>query len=78
MSVRAIAQSMQRRSSFLYELADTGVATITLNRPERLNAFTFSVYRELTHTFAALRAKDDVTVVAITEAGRACCSSGAG
>ncbi|MGI9167565.1 MAG: enoyl-CoA hydratase family protein [Pyrinomonadaceae bacterium] len=67
---------MQRRSSFLYELADTGVATITLNRPERLNALTFEVYRELTDTFAALRAEDDVRVVVITGAGRAFCSGG--
>lgn len=67
---------MQRRSSFLYELADTGVATITLNRPERLNALTFDVYRELTDTFAALRAEDEVRVVVITGAGRAFCSGG--
>ena len=46
---------MKTPTSFLYELTDSGVATITLNRPERLNALTFEVYRELTDTFAALK-----------------------
>jgi enoyl-CoA hydratase/carnithine racemase len=67
---------MIRPTSFLYKLADTGVATITLNRPERLNALTFEVYRELTDTFAALRAEPDVRAVVITGAGRAFCSGG--
>ena len=55
--------------SFLYEV-DDGTATITLNRPERLNALTFEVYRELTDTFAALQSSDEVRVVVITGAGR--------
>ncbi|HEY6230114.1 MAG TPA: enoyl-CoA hydratase family protein [Pyrinomonadaceae bacterium] len=62
--------------SFLYEASPTGVATITLNRPERLNALTFEVYRELTDTFAELRADRDVRVVVITGAGKAFCSGG--
>jgi enoyl-CoA hydratase/carnithine racemase len=67
---------MKRHTSFLYERTDTGVATITLNRPERLNALTFDVYRELADTFAALRTETDVRVVVITGAGRAFCSGG--
>src|SRR2546426_7651646 len=61
--------------SFLYALSD-GIATITLNRPERLNAITFEVYRELTDLFAVLRDERDVRVVVITGAGRAFCSGG--
>ncbi|MGB7925238.1 MAG: enoyl-CoA hydratase family protein [Pyrinomonadaceae bacterium] len=61
--------------SFLYE-AREGVAWITLNRPERLNALTFEVYRELTDTFGALRTEDSVRAVVITGAGRAFCSGG--
>ena len=61
--------------SFLYSVTD-GVATITLNRPERLNALTFDVYRELTDTFAALSDESEVRVVVITGAGRAFCSGG--
>jgi enoyl-CoA hydratase/carnithine racemase len=61
--------------SFLYEARD-GVGYITLNRPERLNALTFEVYRELTDTFNALRSEDEVRAVVITGAGRAFCSGG--
>ena len=67
---------MKQPTSFQYEWSDSGVATITLNRPERLNALTFEVYRELTDTFAALRAESDVRVVVITGSGRAFCSGG--
>ena len=62
---------MTKTASFHYERSDKGVVTITLNRPERLNALTFEVYRELTDTFAALRAESDVRVVVITGSGRA-------
>ena len=62
-------------NSYLYEVR-AGVAWITLNRPERLNALTFEVYRELTARFAALREERDVRVVVIKGAGRAFCSGG--
>jgi enoyl-CoA hydratase/carnithine racemase len=66
---------MLQPKSFLYEVRDR-VATITLNRPDRLNALTFEVYRELTDTFAALRDQDEVRSVIITGSGRAFCSGG--
>src|SRR5438045_686491 len=66
---------MNKPKSFLYDQND-GVATITLNRPERLNAITFEVYHELTDFFAKLRDQKDVRVVVITGAGRAFCSGG--
>ena len=66
---------MHQPSTFLYEQRD-GIATITLNRPERLNAITFEVYHELTAFFAKLRDEKDVRVVVITGAGRAFCSGG--
>jgi len=71
----SIRKAMIQPKSFLYE-ARASVARITLNRPERLNALTFEVYRELTDTFAALRDEKDVRVVVITGAGRAFCSGG--
>jgi enoyl-CoA hydratase/carnithine racemase len=61
--------------SFLYE-QQNGIATITLNRPERLNAITFEVYQELTDFFARLGDEKEVRVVVITGAGRAFCSGG--
>jgi enoyl-CoA hydratase/carnithine racemase len=67
---------MLEPKSFLYEVRDGGVGWITLNRPERLNALTFEVYRELTDTFAALRTEEGVRAVVITGAGRAFCSGG--
>ena len=67
---------MKTPSTFIYEQPESGIATITLNRPERLNALTFEVYRELTDTFAALRNEESVRVVVITGAGRAFCSGG--
>lgn len=63
--------------SFRYEHdADAGVATITLDRPERLNALTFEVYDELRDTFYALDAEAGVRAVVITGSGRAFCSGG--
>src|SRR5437899_8243996 len=61
--------------TFLNEQRD-GIATITLNRPERLNAITFEVYREITDFFGALGDERNVRVVVITGAGRAFCSGG--
>src|SRR5437879_2242032 len=66
---------MNQPKSFLYDKKD-GIATITLNRPERLNAITFEVYHELTDFFASLHDEKDVRVVVITGAGRAFCSGG--
>src|SRR5712664_945940 len=66
---------MANPKSFLYEQRD-GIGTITLNRPERLNAITFEVYHELTDFLAKLRDEKEVRVVIITGAGRAFCSGG--
>src|SRR5712672_1564787 len=66
---------MNSPKSFLYEQRNS-IGTITLNRPERLNAITFEVYHELTDFFAKLCDEKDVRVVVITGAGRAFCSGG--
>jgi enoyl-CoA hydratase/carnithine racemase len=55
------------------EVAD-GVLTITLNRPDRLNAFTAQMGRELIEAFDASDADDDVRAVIVTGAGRAFCA----
>ena len=60
---------------FLYEVSD-GIATITLNRPEVMNALTFEVYAQLRDLFELLRYDDAVRVVIITGAGDSFCSGG--
>ena len=63
--------------SFHYALDPaTAVATITLDRPDRLNALTFEVYAELRDTFRALDTEPGVRAVVITGRGRAFCSGG--
>ena len=57
----------------LYDVRDR-IATITLNRPERLNAWTPQMGRELYAAFAAAAADDDVRVIVVTGAGRGFCA----
>jgi enoyl-CoA hydratase/carnithine racemase len=55
---------------------DAGVATITLNRPERKNPLTCDSYAELRDLFRALELANDVKVVVLTGAGGNFCSGG--
>jgi enoyl-CoA hydratase/carnithine racemase len=64
-----------RAEHFLYEAVD-GVATITLNRPERKNPLSFESYAELRDLFRALAYADDVKAVVVTGAGGNFCSGG--
>ena len=50
------------------------IVTITLNRPEKLNAFNPTMYEELIDAFAAINKDDEARVVIVTGAGRAFCS----
>ena len=56
---------------------DHAVATITLNRPDQLNAWDWQMHRELRTAYAALDASDDVRVIILTGAGRAFCAGAA-
>lgn len=53
-----------------------GVVWLRLNRPERLNAITFEVYRELRDYFAFLQGDSDCHVVVLTGSGKGFCSGG--
>jgi enoyl-CoA hydratase/carnithine racemase len=66
---------LPRPKHFLYAEAD-GVGTITLNRPDRLNALTFDVYAELPPFIRALEKRPTCRVLVITGAGKAFCSGG--
>ncbi len=64
-----------RAEHFLWEVSD-GVATLTLNRPERKNPLTFDSYGELRDLFRELRYSKDVKVVVLRGAGDNFCSGG--
>src|SRR5579863_8638616 len=51
-----------------------GILTVTLNRPDKLNAFTVTMMREMIDAFAKASADDAVRVVVVTGAGRAFCA----
>ena len=55
---------------------DDGVAIVSLNRPEALNALTLSMREGLATMFEGFRADDTVRAVVITGAGRAFCAGG--
>ncbi len=60
---------------FRFTVAD-GVATITLDRPEKLNALTFEVYADLRDLLRQLPQRNDTKVLVITGEGRGFCSGG--
>jgi enoyl-CoA hydratase/carnithine racemase len=60
-----------------FDLAvEEGVATLTLSRPDRLNALTFDTYADLRDLLAELPHRGDARVLVITGAGRGFCSGG--
>jgi len=56
-----------------YEVSDS-IATITLNRPDKLNAFTVTMMAEMIRAFDEVDADDDVRAVIVTGAGRGFCA----
>ena len=59
--------------NILFDVSD-GIATITLNRPEKLNAYTTEMGEEVTHAFRSVERDEDVRVVILTGAGKAFCA----
>jgi enoyl-CoA hydratase/carnithine racemase len=60
-------------TEILYDVVDH-IATITLNRPDKLNAFTNTMMRELIAVFDEIDGDDDVRAVIVTGAGRGFCA----
>jgi enoyl-CoA hydratase/carnithine racemase len=56
-----------------YEVAD-GILTLTLNRPDQLNAFTVQMADDLEHAFRRASDDDDVRAIVVTGEGRAFCA----
>lgn len=59
--------------TILFDIAD-GIATITLNRPEKLNAFTEAMHEELRDAMTRVRAEASLRVLVLTGAGRGFCA----
>jgi enoyl-CoA hydratase/carnithine racemase len=57
----------------LYEV-DDGIATVTLHRPDKLNAYTPEMGEEIVDAFARAREDDAARVVILTGAGRGFCA----
>ncbi|MGX1333595.1 enoyl-CoA hydratase/carnithine racemase [Bradyrhizobium elkanii] len=57
----------------LYEVSDR-IATITLNRPDRMNAWTAIMERDVRHAMEAAASDDNVRVIVLTGAGRGFCA----
>jgi enoyl-CoA hydratase/carnithine racemase len=55
---------------------ESGVATLTFQRPDRLNALTFDVYADLRDLLRELPRRDDARALVITGSGRGFCSGG--
>jgi enoyl-CoA hydratase/carnithine racemase len=72
---RGSAEPTQRWQHFRFECAD-GVATVTLDRPDKLNALTFEAYADLRDLLAQLPNQGDVRALVLRGAGRAFCSGG--
>jgi enoyl-CoA hydratase/carnithine racemase len=72
---RASAPITGRWEHFHLEVAE-GVATLTLDRPEKLNALTFEAYADLRDLLAELPHRGDVQAMVITGRGRGFCSGG--
>ena len=64
-----------RANHFKWDAAD-GVATLTLNRPERKNPLTFDSYAEMRDLFGRLKYADDIHAVVLVGAGDNFCSGG--
>jgi len=60
-------------ATVIYEVAD-GIATVTLNRPDKLNAFNATMGREIVQAFMLAERDPEVRVIVLTGAGRAFCA----
>ncbi len=72
---RGSAAFTETWQNFDFAVAD-GVATVTLSRPDKLNALTFDVYADLRDLLGELPQRGDVRVLVLTGQGRGFCSGG--
>ena len=75
MTFRASAGWTESWDHFRFTL-DDGVATVTFDRPDKLNALTLDVYADLRDLLAEIEHREDVSVLVLTGTGRGFCSGG--
>ena len=75
MSFRASAGWTQTWDNFRFEV-DEGVATLTFDRPDKLNALTLDVYADLRDLLAEIEHRTDIAVLVVTGTGKGFCSGG--
>lgn len=76
MTFRASSPFTDTWSHFDFAVDDAGVATLTFDREDRLNALTFDVYADLRDLLTELPHRDDVKALVITGRGTGFCSGG--
>lgn len=72
---RASAPFTKSWGHFRFEV-DDGVATVTFDRPERLNALTFEAYADFRDLLGEVEQRNDVAVLVVTGEGKGFCSGG--
>ena len=75
MPFRASAGFTEEWNHFQF-VVQNGIASVTFNRPDRLNALTFEAYADLRDLLAELPHRDDAKVLVVTGTGRGFCSGG--
>ncbi len=65
---------MSNQKDLLIEAMNDGIVKLTLNRPDSLNGFTFSMYVELSEALESIAQNPDIRVVILTGAGRGFCA----
>jgi len=60
--------------TILFEVAENGVALLTLNRPERLNSFTTAMHEEVSQALGRVEGETAIRALLITGAGRGFCA----
>jgi enoyl-CoA hydratase/carnithine racemase len=72
---RASAGFTESWENFGFQVAE-GVATVTFDRPDKLNALTFDVYADLRDLLGETEHREDIRVLVLTGTGRGFCSGG--
>jgi enoyl-CoA hydratase/carnithine racemase len=69
----SVEGEVMQYTTIKYEVSET-ILTLTLNRPDQLNAFTVVMANELEHAFRRASVDDEVRAIVVTGAGRAFCA----